>query len=127
MSIKNQIFQVHNAIFQTLIDANLGVDVIANRGAIVGYPYLIIAGTKKVFVSGLQVKTLTEIDVVTKDFSIISSSVILQNVENCLQVENLAKRIEFYAINQSHVIFSETVPTQEGFFMGKIVLEVIFN
>ena len=127
MSIKNQIFQVQNAIFQTLIGANLGVDVIANRGAIVSYPYLMIAGTKKEVISGLQVKTLTEIDVVTKDFSIISSSVILQNVENCLQVEDLAKNIELYAVNHAQVVSSETVPTQEGFFMGKIIIEVILN
>ena len=127
MSIKNQIFQVQNAIFQTLINANLGVDVIANRGAIVNYPYIIIAGTKKEIMSGLQVKTLTEIDVVTKDFSIISSSVILQNVENCLQVEDLAKNIELYAVNHAQVVSSETVPTQEGFFMGKIIIEVILN
>lgn len=56
MSIKNQIFQVQNAIFQTLINANLGVDVVANRGVIVNYPYIIIAGTKKEVMSGLQVK-----------------------------------------------------------------------
>ena len=127
MSIKNQIFQVHNAIFQTLIDANLGVDVIANRGAIVGYPYLIITGTKKDAVGCLQVKTLTEIDVVTKDFSIISPSVILQNIENCLKVENLAKKIEFYAINHAHVISCETMSTQEGFFTGKLILEVVLD
>jgi len=127
MSIKNQIFQVQNAIFQTLINANLGVDVIANRGAIVNYPYIIIAGTKKEVMSGLQVKTLTEINVVTKDFSIISSSIILQNIENCLQVEELAKNIELYAVNHAQVVSSETVPTQEGFFMGKIIIEVVLN
>ena len=127
MSIKNQIFQVQNAIFQTLVEANLGVDVVANRGAIMNYPYIIIAGTKKEIMSGLQVKTLTEINVVTKDFSIISSSIILQNIENCLQVEELAKNIELYAVNHAQVVSSETVPTQEGFFMGKIVIEVILN
>ena len=127
MSIKNQIFQVQNAIFQTLINANLGVDVIANRGAIVNYPYIIIAGTKKEVMSGLQVKTLTEINVVTKDFSIISSSIILQNIENCLQVEELAKNIELYAVNHAQVVSSETVPTQECFFMGKIIIEVVLN
>ncbi len=127
MSIKNQIFQVQNAIFQTLIEANLGIDVVANRGAIVNYPYIIIAGTKKEIMSGLQVKTLTEINVVTKDFSIISSSIILQNIENCLQVEELAKSIELYAVNHAQVVSSETVPTQEGFFMGKIIIEVILN
>ena len=127
MSIKNQIFQVQNAIFQTLINANLGVDVVANRGVIVNYPYIIIAGTKKEVMSGLQVKTLTEINVVTKDFSIISSSIILQNIENCLQVEELAKNIELYAVNYAQVVSSETVPTQEGFFMGKIIIEVVLN
>lgn len=127
MSIKNQIFQVQNAIFQTLINANLGVDVIANRGVVVNYPYIIISGTKKEVMSGLQVKTLTEIDVVTKDFSIISSSIILQNIENCLQVEELAKNIEIYAVNHAQVISSETVPTQEGFFMGKIIVEIVLN
>ena len=127
MSIKNQIFQVQNAIFQTLIEENLGIDVVANRGAIVNYPYVIIAGTKKEVMSGLQVKTLTEINVVTKDFSIISSSIILQNIENCLQVEELAKNIELYAVNHAQVVSSETVPTQEGFFMGKIIIEVILN
>lgn len=127
MSIKNQIFQVQNAIFQTLVGANLGVDVVANRGVIVNYPYIIIAGTKKEVMSGLQVKTLTEINVVTKDFSIISSSIILQNIENYLQVEELAKSIELYAVNHAQVVSSETVPTQEGFFMGKIIIEVILN
>jgi hypothetical protein len=127
MSIKNQIFQVQNAIFQTLVEANLGVDVVANRGVIVNYPYIIIAGTKKEVMSGLQVKTLTEINVVTKDFSIISSSIILQNIENYLQVEELAKSIELYAVNHAQVVSSETVPTQEGFFMGKIIIEVILN
>lgn len=127
MSIKNQIFQVQNAIFQTLVEANLGVDVVANRGVIVNYPYIIIAGTKKEVMSGLQVKTLTEINVVTKDFSIISPSIILQNIENYLQVEELAKSIELYAVNHAQVVSSETVPTQEGFFMGKIIIEVILN
>ena len=93
----------------------------------VNYPYIIIAGTKKEVMSGLQVKTLTEINVVTKDFSIISSSIILQNIENYLQVEELAKSIELYAVNHAQVVSSETVPTQEGFFMGKIIIEVILN
>ena len=127
MSIQNQIFQVQNAIFQTLISANLGVDVIANRGAIVSYPYIIIAGTKKEIASGLQVKTLTEIDVVTKDFSIISSSIALQNIENCLKIEDLAMNIECYEVNHVHVISCETIPTQEGFFRGKMTVEVILN
>ena len=127
MSIKNQIFQVQNAIFQTLINANLGVDVIANRGAIVNYPYIIIAGTKKEIMSGLQVKTLTEINVVTKDFSIISSSIILQNVESCLKAEVLAENIELYEVNYVRVVLSETILTQEGFFGGRIMFEVILD
>ena len=127
MSIKNQIFQVQNAIFQTLINANLGVDVIANRGLVVNYPYIIIAGTKKEIISGLQEKTLTEINVVTKDFSIISSSIAMQNIENCLKIEDLSQNIEFYNINQAQVISCETIPTQEGFFMGKLTFEVVLN
>jgi hypothetical protein len=127
MSIKNQIFQVQNAIFQTLITANLGVDVIANRGLVVNYPYIIIAGTKKEIISGLQEKTLTEINVVTKDFSIISSSIAMQNIENCLKIEDLSQNIEFYNINQAQVISCETIPTQEGFFMGKLTFEVVLN
>lgn len=127
MSIKNQIFQVQNAIFQTLINANLGVDVIANRGMVVNYPYIIIAGTKKEIISGLQEKTLTEINVVTKDFSIISSSIAMQNIENCLKIEDLSQNIEFYNINQAQVISCETIPTQEGFFMGKLTFEVVLN
>ena len=77
ISIENQIFQVQNAIFQTLLQANLGIDVIANRGLAVNYPYIIILGTKKETLGNCQIKTQTEINVITKDFSVISSASIL--------------------------------------------------
>ena len=125
--IQNQIFQVQNAIFQTLVEANLGIDIITNRGAIVNYPYIIFAGTKKQILTGLQTQTLTEIHIVTKDFSITSPSVILQNIESCLKTEILSQHIEFYKVNDLRVISSETVPTSEGFFMGKLIIEVLLN
>ena len=125
--IKNQIFQVQNAIFQTLVNANLGVDIITNRGAIVNYPYIILAGTKKKVLAGFQVQTLTEIDIVTKDFSIISSSVILEAVEHSMKIDDLASNIEGYKINDIRVILSETSANSEGFFTGKLLVEVVLN
>lgn len=127
MSMQNQIFQVQNAIFQTLSNANIGVDIIANRGICVQYPYIIILGTTKVISNELQVKTKTEINVVTKDFSIISSAQILEKIEKTISREAISPYMEYYSINYAKVTECGSNPNEEGFFVGKVVVEIILD
>ncbi|MFT4967872.1 MAG: hypothetical protein ACI9CD_000888 [Candidatus Deianiraeaceae bacterium] len=127
MSIKNYIFQTQNAIFKTLKNANIGVEIIMNRGQVVAYPYVIIAGTKKKLLDNFQKELTAEIVVTTKDFSVISSANILEKIENAVHQKALQVNIEHYEIHFVEILNSSVYANEEGFFYGRVEVVVIID
>ena len=120
MSIKNYIFQVRNAIFQVLQNSEIGGDVILNRGSEVAYPYVIIEATKKKVLENNQKELITDIQIITKDLSVVSVSNILTKIEDVLKQYALQENIDYYAVHFIDVIDSCVFPNEDGFFHGKV-------
>jgi hypothetical protein len=127
MSIKNYIFQVRNAIFQVLQNSEIGGQVVLNRGSEVEYPYVIIEATKKKVLENNQKELITDIQIITKDLSVVSVSNILTKIEDVLKQSALQENIDYYAVHFVDVTDSCVFPNEEGFFYGKISVVAIVD
>lgn len=127
MTIKNYIFQIQNAIYQTIKNSNIDCDVIMNRGQSVVYPYIIISGTKKKEMDNSQKELITELNVLTKDFSVISASNILEKLEDVITRQILQENILYYSVHFAKCTNSTVFTTDEGFFHGKISVITILD
>lgn len=124
---KNYIFQIQNAIYQTLVGASLGVDVILTRGLNISYPHVIVLGTKKSVEQNLQIGLMTDIQVNTKDISLLGVANIVKKIEDCLNVTNIRKNLNFYTLNFAEIIQSEVSTDEYGCFCGKIMLKTLVD
>ena len=127
MTIKNYIFQIQNAIYRTIKSSNINCDVIMNRGQSVVYPYIIISGTKKKEMDNSQKELITELNVLTKDFSVISASNILEKLEDVITRQIIQENILYYSVHFSECTNSTVLTTDEGFFHGKISITTILD
>ncbi len=127
MTIKNYIFQIQNAIYRTIKNSNIDCDVIMNRGQSVMYPYIIISGTKKKEMDNSQKELTTELNVLTKDFSVISASSILEKLEDIVTRQILQENILYYSVHFAECTNSTVFTTDEGFFHGKISIIAILD
>ncbi len=127
MTIKNYIFQIQNAIYRTIKNSNIDCDVIMNRGQSVVYPYIIISGTKKKEMDNSQKELTTELNVLTKDFSVISASSILEKLEDIVTRQILQENILYYSVHFAECTNSTVFTTDEGFFHGKISIIAILD
>lgn len=125
--LKNYIFQVQNAIYKTLQNADLGVDVIMNRGSGVEYPYVIITGTKQEIMGSSQKKMITELSIVTRDFSVVSASNIMNKLENAITMQFVQKNISYYTVHFVETKDANVYVDNEGFFCGKIFVVAILD
>lgn len=124
---KNHIFQIQNAIYQTLVSANLNIDVILTRGMNVLYPHIIVLGTRKSVEQSLQILSITDIHVNTKDVSLLSVANIVKKVEDILTVENIRQNLHFYTLNLADIMQSEISTDEDGHFCGKIALKTLMD
>jgi hypothetical protein len=127
MTIKNYIFQIQNAIYQTIKNSNITCDVIMNRGQSVVYPYIMISGTKKTEMDNTQKELITELNVLTKDFSVISASSVLERLEDIITRQILQENISYYSVHFAQCVNSTVFTTDEGFFHGKISITTILD
>ena len=127
MSVKNYIFQTQNSVFKTLKNANLGVNVLMHKAEGWQYPNILIIGTKKTAQANGQTQLQTEIKVETQDFSPISSSTILEKIENSITREKLQQNIDFFTIQNCELVHSSIFTTMDGFFHGMILLQTILD
>ncbi len=127
MSIKNYIFQVRNAIFQVLKNSEIAAEVMLNRGSDVTYPYVIIEATKKRVLENNQKELITNLQIATKDFSVVSVSNILTNIEDTIGQSALQENINYYAVHFVDVVDSAVFPNEDGVFHGKISVVAIVD
>jgi hypothetical protein len=124
---KNYIFQIQNAVYKTLFSANLGIEIILNRGLSVVYPHIIIVGTKKTVSENLQTICVTEIQVNTKEISLANTIDILSKIEDLLNLQNVRNKINFYSLHFCGVMSSEILTNEDGNFCGRVFLRSIMD
>lgn len=127
MQTKNYIFQVQNAIYNTFLQENIGVQIILNRGFTVAYPHILIAGTKKITKSTLQTECITEIHLNTKDVSLARAIEILAKIEDILTLQKIRENIKFYNLHLCEIISSEIITAEESNFCGRIFVKTILD
>ena len=127
MNTRNYIFQIQNAIYKTIYNAKLGVEIIVNRGISVPHPHIIIVGTKKITQENLQTSCTTEIQLNTKDVSLLNTVQTLTNIEQVLTSHKVRENLNFYSLQFCEILSCEITTNEEGSFCGKIFLRTLMD
>ena len=127
MNTRNYIFQIQNAIYNTIHSGNFGVEIILNRGISVPYQHIIIVGTKKMTQENLQTSCTTEIQLNTKDVSLLNTVQMLTNIEEILTSQNIRENLNFYSLQFCEILSCEVTTSEDGHFCGKIFLRTLMD